>query len=75
MTGTSCLGDVGLLGRRHPLLQMASLTLEKLPPLFRTLGEILGILMNEVKEILQDNSSGLRGVLEEQEQHSWKRIE
>ena len=63
-----------MLGRRHALLQVASLNLEKLSPLFRTLGEIIGILLNEAKEVLQDNFSGLRDIFEEQEQHSWKRI-
>ena len=64
----------GLLGRRHPSLQVASLTLEKPLPLFRTWGEIIEILLNEAKEILQDNFSGLRDIFEEQEQQSWKRI-
>ena len=64
----------GSLGRRHPSLQVASLTLEKPLPLFRTWGEIIEILLNEAKEILQDNFSGLRDIFEEQEQQSWKRI-
>lgn len=41
-----------MLGRRHPSLQVASLTLEKLLPLFRTWREIIEILLNEAKEIL-----------------------
>ena len=49
-----------MLGRRHPSLQVASLTLEKLLPLFRTWREIIEILLNEAKEILGISSKNSR---------------